>query len=181
MGVFINLSGDNCVKEVTDLNKSIATIKSELIEEFGFEGLNLVCEGVEAQDEQSVFEFEGRVLQAEMALDAEGKKRGKKKKQYKTPKRIKHKHQNVKMRALSYYAIKNDGTAEAVRRPSPVLGNGYFMAKHFNRFYCGKTHTTLMIEGAPKHDPNAGKKKKVEEKVVEEEKKPAGKGKKGKK
>ena len=111
------------------------------------------------------------------------KKGGKKRKAYATPKKNKHKHVNVKLQALNYYAIKGDGSVERTRKlceQETCKGRGIFMANHWNRYYCGNCALTLLKKDAPKEEPK--KQKVAQAKVVEEVKvdDKKGKGKKGK-
>merc|ERR1719343_758814 len=120
-------------------------------------------------------------INIETQVVGEGKGGKRKKKVYKTAKRIPHKHVNIKMRALKHYAFQNDGSVKNALKTCPnCKGGGVFMSDHWNRCYCGKCHLTLIKENAPKEPP----KKKVVA-VVKEEKDDApvakGKGKKGKK
>lgn len=118
----------------------------------------------------------------DLALEVDGGKKKKKKKVYKTEKKKKHKHINTPMRVKSYYNIKGDGTVEAIKFKNPVTTEGKvtYMADHWNRFYCGKTHVTFI-----KDKPSPQKKKaekKVEAKVDPKAKAAPAKGKvKGKK
>merc|ERR1712080_402936 len=120
-------------------------------------------------------------VRAEGSVDGEGKGGKRKKKIYKTAKRIPHKHVNVKMRALKYYSIQGNGEVKNTLKlcPEEICKGGVFMSNHWNRCYCGKCQLTLIKENAPKEPPKKKVVAKVEEAV--EEKKPAGKGKKGKK
>ena len=114
----------------------------------------------------------------QVALSLDGGKKGKKRKNYSTPKKNKHKRVNVKLAVLNYYAIENDGTVKRTRRRSEQVGcknKGRFMASHWNRYYCGYTHLTLMKKDAPKVEPKRPKK------VVAAPKADDKKGKKGKK
>lgn len=80
-----------------------------------------------------------------LAEIAGGKK--KKKKVYTTPKRKKHIHKNVKLRALNYFSVNKDGSVQKVKRLCEMKeckGRGIFMASHKNRFYCGNCHTTMI-------------------------------------
>ena len=72
---------------------------------------------------------------------------GKKKKKKKVKKEYKprHKHKNVKLRALAYYIVKDDGTVERVKQFCPqqnCKSRGIFMANHKDRYYCGRCHIT---------------------------------------
>ena len=98
-------------------------------------------------------------LQVVVSLD--GGKGKKKRKNFSTPKKNKHKRVNVKLAVLNYYAIENDGTVKRTRRRSEQVGcknKGRFMASHWNRYYCGFTHLTLMKKDAPKVEPKRPKK-----------------------
>eukprot|EP01024_Parvocaulis_polyphysoides_P042624 TRINITY_DN3893_c0_g1_i1.p2 TRINITY_DN3893_c0_g1~~TRINITY_DN3893_c0_g1_i1.p2 ORF type:complete len:179 (+),score=21.93 TRINITY_DN3893_c0_g1_i1:76-537(+) len=79
-----------------------------------------------------------------------GKKR--KKKVYTKPKKIKHKHKNIKLRVLQYYKVDDDGKVQRLRKvcPEPICGPGIFMATHFDRVYCGKCGLTYRYEGKGK-------------------------------
>lgn len=77
-----------------------------------------------------------------------GKKR--KKKNYTTPKKIKHKPKKVKLAVLRYYKVDGSGKIQRLRREcnSETCGAGVFMANHFDRQYCGKCHLTYAFSGA---------------------------------
>ena len=96
---------------------------------------------------------ESSTIFASIPMVGGGKKRGgKKRKAYATPKKNKHKHQNVKLHALSYYALNKD-TVEKVKKlctQESCKDKGIFMANHWNRFYCGNCHITFEKINAPK-------------------------------
>ncbi|PAV86885.1 hypothetical protein WR25_02064 [Diploscapter pachys] len=81
-----------------------------------------------------------------LSLLGGGKKR--KKKIYTTPKKIKHKKKKVKLAVLKFYKV--DGSGSVVRQrkecQSASCGGGVFMAAHENRYYCGRCHSTLVVE-----------------------------------
>ena len=77
-----------------------------------------------------------------------GKKR--KKKTYTKPKKQKHKHKVVKLGVLKYYKVDDSGKVERLRQACTACGPATFMAKHFDRLYCGKCHVTYMVEGGAK-------------------------------
>ena len=80
-----------------------------------------------------------------LRLRGGGKKR--KKKNYTTPKKIKHKHKKVKLAVLKYYRVDDNGKIHRLRRECPAeeCGAGIFMAAHFDRQYCGKCGLTYMF------------------------------------
>lgn len=120
---------------------------------------NMICNGVEISEEMTLGEnglTDGAIV--DLGLEVDGGKKKKKKKVHKTDKKKKHKHINSKLRILSYYNIKNDGTVEATRLKSPHTGEGQvmYMANHWNRHYCGRSHLSLI-----KEKPDVQKKKVV--------------------
>mmetsp|Transcript_20863 Transcript_20863/g.14987 ORF Transcript_20863/g.14987 Transcript_20863/m.14987 type:complete len:183 (-) Transcript_20863:68-616(-) len=97
-------------------------------------------------------------LHLSLGLLGGGKKR--KKKTYTKPKKIKHKHKKVKLAVLKYYKVdQQSGKITRLRKECQKgCGAGIFMANHFNRSYCGKCHTTYMLD-KPGRDPALDKKK----------------------
>jgi len=75
-----------------------------------------------------------------------GKKR--KKKTYTTPKKVKSKYKNTPLATLRYYNVKDDGKVEKMRQecPHPMCGVGVFLAKHHDRYYCGKCSRQYTFE-----------------------------------
>lgn len=84
-------------------------------------------------------------LHCSLALLGGGKKR--KKKTYTKPKKQKHKHRKVKLGVLKFFKVDDSGKVERLRQACPQCGPATFMAKHFDRVYCGKCHVTYMVEG----------------------------------
>ena len=81
------------------------------------------------------------------ALDALlGGKKKKKKKAYSTPKKKAHKKKKVKLAALTLYRVDKSEKVTRTRRVCEKCGPGTFMAKHANRYYCGKCHATVLIK-----------------------------------
>ena len=70
-----------------------------------------------------------------------------KKKTYTKPKKQKHKHKAVKLAVLKFFKVDDAGKIERLRQACPACGPATFMAKHFDRVYCGKCHVTYMVEG----------------------------------
>jgi len=100
----------------------------------------LVCGGV------SVTEVtEGCTYEVHLDVCGGGKKR--KKKNYTTPKKTKHKHKTVKLAVLRYYQVDENGKVTRLRKECSHqdCGAGVFMANHFNRYYCGKCHLTYHV------------------------------------
>lgn len=111
-------------------------------------------------DEELDQSFNGISLSAQVSvLGGKGKK---KKKNYTTPKRIKHKHVSTKLHTLSYYAVGKDGSVQRVKKfceQESCKDKGIFMAAHWNRYYCGKCGLTLLKTDAPAEEPKKKVKK----------------------
>mmetsp|Transcript_116963 Transcript_116963/g.174703 ORF Transcript_116963/g.174703 Transcript_116963/m.174703 type:complete len:124 (+) Transcript_116963:264-635(+) len=115
-----------------------------------------------------------------MTVGLEGGKKGKKK-NYTTKKKLKHRHKSTKLSTLKLYSLDKNGAIVRTRKPCPACVAGTsFMAKHYDRWYCGKCHTTFKLDAATiKANLEALKKKQSEKKVeVKAEAKDDGKGKK---
>lgn len=119
-----------------------------------------------------------------LALAGAGKKKsGKKKKNYATPKKNKHRHKNTKLHVLEHYALDGkDGQVERIRKlctSETCKDKGIFLASHFNRYYCGKCHVTFQRVGPvaeeKKRAPAAAAKKEDEKKEAAAPEKKKGK------
>jgi small subunit ribosomal protein S27Ae len=159
MQIFVNCLGDT---KCFNVGADIEVLKSEIQKEFGIENnINLYsfCGKIENLEELS--ELNNQTVEALIEVLGGGKGGKKKKKVYSTPKKNKHRHKNTKLMALSYYAIKKDGTVERVKKlceQESCKEQGVFMANHWNRYYCGKCHHTLKKKDAPAVEPKRGKK-----------------------
>ena len=99
-----------------------------------------------------------------LVLRLRGGAKKRKKKNYTTPKKIKHKHRKVKLAVLKYYKVTqycllprpmsdpcaqvdDNGKINRLRRECPAeeCGAGVFMAAHFDRQYCGKCGLTYVF------------------------------------
>merc|ERR1711874_101517 len=183
MQLIVNLKGSPYAVEVSS-EATIEDLKQNIASEYNLdeECLMVFSEGVELEDEITFGNLEATEINVESEVLGEGKGGKRKKKIYKTAKRIPHKHVNIKMRALKYYTIQSNGEVKNTLKlcPEEICKGGVFMSDHWNRCYCGKCQLTLIKENAPKEPPKKKVVVKVEEEV--EEKGPAkGKGKKGKK
>merc|ERR1712183_633199 len=179
MQLILNLQGNSLVCDVLE-GQTVEDLKFAIAKDCGLdeESMMLIGEGVELDDEMIVSETGLNELNIETEVKGEGKGGKRKKKIYKTAKRVAHKHVNIKMRALKHWAFQSNGEVKKALKQCPHCVAGVMMSDHWNRCYCGKCHLTLIKENAPKEPPKKKVVAKVEE-VVEETGK--GKGKKGKK
>ena len=173
MQLFVNyLSETKCIQVTGD---SFETLFENVRSEFELAGNFRLVSNCETVCTLSGLSDNQNLFVAVSAVGGGKKKGGKKRKAYTTPKKSKHKHQNVKLAVLNYYALK-DGKVEKVKKlceNESCKNQGIFMANHWNRFYCGRCHLTLAKMNAPKEEP---KKVKVVAKVeVKEEKAAPGK------
>lgn len=81
-----------------------------------------------------------------LSLLLSGGKKKKKKKSHTTKKKTTHKHVAIKLGALNFYKVDGAGKVTYSQKSCPKCGPGIFMAKHYDRHYCGKCHLTLKID-----------------------------------
>eukprot|EP00344_Euplotes_crassus_P012582 CAMPEP_0196996454 /NCGR_PEP_ID=MMETSP1380-20130617/2323_1 /TAXON_ID=5936 /ORGANISM="Euplotes crassus, Strain CT5" /LENGTH=152 /DNA_ID=CAMNT_0042412421 /DNA_START=104 /DNA_END=562 /DNA_ORIENTATION=+ len=107
-----------------------------------------------------------------MTLKMLGGKKKKKKKVYTKPKKIPHKHENIKMRVLSYFEVDKNGKIEKLKQESPEQA-GCYLADHKDRMHCGKTGYMFykMTADGKRIAPVQNKSKKVAVEVVTKKKK----------
>ena len=83
----------------------------------------------------------------DVAITLKGGKKKKKRKTYKTKKKNKHRHKTVKMHTLQYYSVdEKNNTVQRLRKYSPEFGPGTWLAKHKDRYHCGKSGACFKIE-----------------------------------
>jgi ubiquitin-small subunit ribosomal protein S27Ae len=159
MQVFVrNATGSPLALDVAP-STSVFSLKEEICEINGLdlEFVSLIHSGV-ALDESETLESCGIPNYAN--IDFEMKMLGgkKKKKAYTTPKRVAHKHKAMKMATMNFYKIEGENVKPLKRVcPDESCGDGVFMAKHFDRHYCGRCRLVFKIEDAPKKDPKGNK------------------------
>ena len=85
-----------------------------------------------------------------LVLRLRGGAKKRKKKNYTTPKPVKHTHKKVEMSTLKNYRVDDNGKIHRLRRECPAeeCGAGIFMAAHFDRQYCGKCGLTYVYNDA---------------------------------
>eukprot|EP00827_Trimyema_finlayi_P002693 TRINITY_DN238_c0_g1_i1.p1 TRINITY_DN238_c0_g1~~TRINITY_DN238_c0_g1_i1.p1 ORF type:complete len:182 (+),score=41.27 TRINITY_DN238_c0_g1_i1:182-727(+) len=145
MQIFISdLNNNTQVQQITAFD-TIAALKDNIFQQTGidqdYQKLIYNCEVL--NDEQIISEIlpESATLHLTLGLDG-GKK---KKKVYKTKKKNKHRHRKEQLTSLKYYQIDKNNKVVRLKKVCPECGAGYFMAQHFDRWYCGRCHTTLRL------------------------------------
>ena len=147
---------------LTDL-KSAIEIRSGIPSSFQ----TLLAEGKIINEETTLLESLQPNSTVFLSLGLKGGKKGKKK-VYKTKKKNKHRHTKEKLTSLRYYNIDSSNKIVRTHILCPECGKGIFMAKHWDRYYCGTCHLTLKLDPAT-IKANAEALKKKEKKVVVEE------------
>ena len=143
------------LKKKRNLRKNFTGLPAGL-QRLSFAGRPVSC----AEDSSSLALLgvtDDSTLHCSLALLGGGKKR--KKKTYTKPKKQKHKHRKVKLGVLKFFKVDDGGKVERLRQACPQCGPATFMAKHFDRVYCGKCHVTYMVEGGAAGAGGKGKKK----------------------
>ena len=170
MQIFVNCMGETrCVQ--LDSASTVDCLSTKVQTEFGLSSAVELFTNTGRLSDISGLAADSTLFAMIDVLGGGKKKGGKKRKAYATPKKNKHKHVNVKLQALNYYAIKGDGSVERTRKlceQESCKNQGVFMASHWNRYYCGKCALTLLRKDAPKEEPK--KQKVAQAKVVEETK-----------
>ena len=165
MQIFVNGLTGQTSAVVVEASTSVSVLRSEVAASSGLnaEEVRLVFAGLSLCDEFTLsacgITDESTVF-ATLSMDGGAKKR--KKKVFTKPKKNKHKHRKNKLGILKCYKVEADGKVTRVLQQCPheLCGAGAFMAKHYNRHYCGKCSMTQMIKGMegvppPKPAPKA--------------------------
>ena len=163
MRIFVNCFG-NTHMVTTDSSTLVSEVMRDIQNDMSLplSAFLTSAEGV-LPEEAMISEVVSENGNVSVGISLEGGKKGKSKKRkaYNTPKKNKHKKVNVKKAILNYYAIETDGSVKRVKRPSEQVGcknRGVFMASHWNRYYCGFSHLTLIKKDAPLEEPKRAKK-----------------------
>ena len=184
MQIFVHLLDGSQQSVAINSDMSLEQIKELLLQTGAICNLeqNLISSGIILHSSSTLAEGSNIFVDA----DLDGGKKKKKKKVYTTKKKGKHIHKKEKMHTLKLYGL-DGNTVTYLRKPCPTCGPGLFMAKHWDRYYCGSCHTTVKMDAETirqneeiirKKREKAEAERKLKEKEAAD-KAPAGKGGKG--
>jgi small subunit ribosomal protein S27Ae len=152
MQLFVNTVQGQTVAVSVSANSNVESLKALLP---AAENQRLVFAGVQLEEGRTLCAYG---VQAESTIEAVlcadgGKKKKRKKKDFKHAKKGTHRHVNVPMRVLKYYKVEGNGededykvTHERTECPHPDCGAGVFMAVHKDRQTCGKCSLTYVFQ-----------------------------------
>lgn len=167
MQIFVKSLSEGTSIYTVEPNETVLALKQKIQESEGILSnlQRLIFAGQNVEDEMTIAGLGAEDNSTfHLALDLKGGKK-RKKKVYTTKKKNKHKHVNVKLAVLKFYTIDGSNNISRARKCCPNCGVGVFMAKHFDRLYCGKCSLTFKLD--PSQWEKKPEKKKKEEKVEE--------------
>ena len=170
-GATLTMNVDGC--------DTISSMKAKISEQQGIPSDSIVLiNGLSQLEDANTFaDYEMKdEATITMTLRLCGGKKKKKKRVYTKPKKIPHKHENVRMRVLSYFNVDKNGKIEKLKQESPEQA-GCYLADHKDRMHCGKTGYMFykMTKDGKRIAPVQNKSKKVAPTEVVKKKKPAAK------
>merc|ERR1712137_448328 len=148
MGLFVTAPAGEKFTLNVEGSDTVENVLDKIEERTGYD-VDYLVHGTAMLSEEMTLEEAGLETEAniEAHCELDGGKRKRKKKVYKTPKKIKHKHKKRSKAVLEYYQVDESGKIKRLKMESPHAPVGTYMADHPDRHVCGKTGFTLWRTG----------------------------------